>query len=425
MNITVNDLSSVDKEIILTATREELEPAFEKAFKKARTQVSMPGFRAGKVPMDMVRKRFGKDIEQDEVRTYVLDVYNDKLIEEYKPVGETQFKEITWANNELKAVILVGVEPTFDLVDLSALSLDRMIHDVTDEDVDKEIDFLLEKEGSWSTVEQAATESNRLILDIFSKDHEGNLVDNDVDPDQEMDLRDEKNADYKPFLLGKVAGDEVDAEIAHGDHSHQYRLVVKEVQSLVKPEISNDLIEKFSNGEYTNLDDYRAFLKSRVQEFYDQTSDNMVKSQLMETLTQAHNFEVPANLQDLLIKRYVEDLKKRYKITAELDVNAFRDEYKEKAIKEAKWYFITQKLNEKFASEIELHEADVDSFLDRQAAQMGYPVDILKNAYASNPSELESLRLQIREEKVYEKAIEMVKINEITKDAYQAKHTNK
>jgi hypothetical protein len=128
---------------------------------------------------------------------------------------------------------------------------------------------------------------------------------------------------------------------------------------------------------------------------------------------------------ELLIKRYVDDIKKRYKITTDLDVNAFRDDYLERATKEAKWYFITQKLNEKFASEVELNADDVDSFLERQAAQMGYPVEILKNAYATNPSELENLRLQIREEKVYDKAIELVKINEMTKDAYQAKHTKK
>lgn len=423
MNITVTDLSSVDKELILTATREELQPAFDKAYKKVRNQVTMPGFRAGKVPMDMVKKRFGKDIEQDEVRTYVFDVYNDKLMEEYKPIGETQFKEINWANDELKAVILIGIEPKFELKDLASVSLDRLVHDVTDEDVDKELDFLLEKEGSWSTVEQAATESNRLILDIFAKDHEGNLLDKDVDPDQEMDLRDAKNAEYKPFLLGTVAGDEVDAEIKHGDHSHQYKLVVKEVQSLVKPEISNDLIEKFSNGEYTSVDDYRAFLKSRVQEYYDKTSDDMIKGQLMSELTKLHEFEVPATLIDLLVKRYVEDLKKQYKITTEIDPAAFRDDYLERAQNEAKWYFITQKLNDKFSSEVEISADDVDSYFERQATQMGYPVEMLKNAYASNPNELETLKLQIREEKVYDKALELVKIAELNKDAYQTKHS--
>jgi trigger factor len=425
VNITVNDLTSVDKEIILTATREELAPAFDKAYKKFSKQVNLPGFRAGKAPLDLIKKRYGRDIELDEVRNYVLDVYNDKILEEYKPMGESDFKEVSWENDQLKAVILVGIEPRFELVDLSSIEIDRMIHDVSDDDVNKEIDYLLEKEGTWSVVEQAATEDNLIVADVFSKDHDGNLIEGDVDPDQEFNLREPKNADYKPFLLGKVAGDEVDAEIKHGDHSHLYKLVVKSVKALSKPDLSEELIEKFSNGQYKTEEDYRAFLKSRVQEYYDQTAETMLKNELSDALVNAHEFEVPETLQTMLIKRYLDDMRQRYNIKQELDVNAYRAMYVEKAIKDAKWYFINQKLADKFTSEIELNEADVDTFLEKQATQMGYPLEILKNAYASNPGELENLRLQIREEKVYDKALEIVKINDLDKEAYQEKHNPK
>lgn len=425
MNITVNDLSSVDKEIILTATREELAPAFDKAYKKFSKQVNLPGFRAGKAPLDLIKKRYGRDIELDEVRNYVLDVYNDKILEEYKPMGESDFKEVSWENDQLKAVILVGIEPKFELVDLSSIEIDRMIHDVSDDDVNKEIDYLLEKEGTWNVVEQAATEDSLIVADVFSKDHDGNLIDGDVDPDQEFNLRDPKNAEYKPFLLGKVAGDEVDAEIKHGDHAHLYKLVIKSVKALTKPELSEELIEKFSNGQYKSEEDYRAFLKSRVQEYYDQTAETMLKNELSDALVNAHEFEVPETLQTMLIKRYLDDMRQRYNIKQELDVQAYRSMYTEKAIKDAKWYFINQKLAEKFAADIELNEADVDAFLEKQALQMGYPVEILKNAYASNPGELENLRLQIREEKVYDKALEIVKINDLSKEAYQEKHNPK
>ena len=425
MNISVNELSSVDKEIVITATREELANTFDKAFRKYRSQMNIPGFRPGKAPLDIVRKRFGKDIEQEEVRTYVLDIYNDKILDEYKPVGESLFKEIIWENDNLNAVIQIGLEPTFELSDLADIELDKLIHDATDEDVEKEIEFLLEKEGSWTTVEQAATENNRLVLDIHAKDHDGNLIDNDIDPDQEMDLRDAKNAEYKPFLLGKVAGDEVDAEIKHGDHSHQYKLVVKEVQTLVKPEISEDLVEKFTNGEHKNIDEYRAFLKSKVQDYFDQTADTMLKNHLVDVLVEKHEFEVPKTLIEMLIKRYVEDLKKQYKITTEISVDPFREEYTPKAIKEAKWYFISDKLEAKFGSEITVEQSDLLAYFEKQAAQVGYPADMLMSFYESQPEQLETVRKQIQQEKVYDKSLEFVKINELAKDAYEEKHFKK
>lgn len=422
MNISVKDLNSVDKEITISATREDLANAFDKAFRRYRTQMNIPGFRPGKAPLDIVKKRYGKDIELDEVRNYVLDIYNDLIVEQHKPVGEPIFKTIKWENDLLDAVILIGKAPEFELCELSEVELDKLVHDATDEDAHKEIEYLLEKEGSWTTVEQAATESNKVVVDIFAKDHDGNLVDNDVDPDQEMDLRDEKYADYKPFLLGKVAGDEVDAEIKHGDHSHQYKLTVKEVQTLVKPELTEDLIEKFSNGQYKTEEEYKAFLKSRVQEYFDQTADTMLKNQLVDVMTEKHDFEIPSTLIDMLIKRYVDDLKKKNNIEQEINIDPFRANYTPKAVKEARWFYISEKLEQKFGSDIDVVEADLNTYFEKQAVQMGFPADFLKQYYDGQPEQLDALKHQLHQEKVYDKCLEIVKINELDRQTYEAKY---
>jgi trigger factor len=425
VNITVNDLNSVDKEVVISATRDDLANAFDKALRKYRTQMNIPGFRPGKAPLDVVKKRYGKDIELDEVRNYVLDIYNDMILDKYKPVGESIFKKIDWKDDKLDAVILIGLSPVFEMSDLSELELDKLIYDATDEDAAKEIDYLLEKEGSWSAVEQAATESNKVIVDVFGKDHDGNLKDGDVDPDQEMDLRDTKFADYKPFLLGKVAGDEVDAEIKHGDHSHLYKLVVKEVQTLVKPELTEDLIEKFSNGQYKTEEEYKAFLKSRVQEYFDQTADTMLKNQLVDVLVEKHAVEVPQTLLDMLIKRYVDDLKKKNNIEQEISIEPYRASFTPKAIKEARWYYISEKLQEKYGDDISVTEADINAHFEKQAAQMGFPADFLKSYYESQPEQLDSVKQQLHQEKVYDKCLEIVKITELSKDAYEEKHLKK
>lgn len=63
MNISVKEITSVDKEVTIKATREDLQPKFDKAYKKYQSQIALPGFRPGRVPLNMVKKRFGKDIE--------------------------------------------------------------------------------------------------------------------------------------------------------------------------------------------------------------------------------------------------------------------------------------------------------------------------------------------------------------------------
>ena len=80
MNISVKDITSVDKEVTLKATREDLQPKFDKALKKYQGQISMPGFRPGRVPLGIVKKRFGNDIEIEEINKYVQEVFETNKI---------------------------------------------------------------------------------------------------------------------------------------------------------------------------------------------------------------------------------------------------------------------------------------------------------------------------------------------------------
>ena len=90
----------------------------------------------------------------------------------------------------------------------------------------------------------------------------------------------------------------------------------------------------------------------------------------------------------------------------------------EQATREAKWYFISQNLQETF-EDIEIKPEDIDEFLALEAARFGATADQLKGYYAQNPSMLESLRSSIRENKVFDKLQDEVKIKELSKDAYR------
>jgi trigger factor len=90
----------------------------------------------------------------------------------------------------------------------------------------------------------------------------------------------------------------------------------------------------------------------------------------------------------------------------------------DQALREAKWYFISQKLQETF-DDIEITPEDIDDFIGAEAARYGATTEQLKGYYAQNPNMLESLRNSIRENKVFDKLKEEVKIEELDKDAYR------
>jgi len=108
----------------------------------------------------------------------------------------------------------------------------------------------------------------------------------------------------------------------------------------------------------------------------------------------------------------------------QLPPNFNKEEYKEnlkdQAIREGKWAFISEKLQEKF-DDIEITPEDIDEFIGMESARHGVPVDQMKSYYAQNPNQLESLRTSIRENKVFDKLEDAVTINELSKDEFRKK----
>jgi len=150
VDINIQELTAVDKEVIIKANREDLEPNFEKAYKKYRSQINMPGFRPGKVPVGIIKKRFGKEIEAEEINKYVQEVFEKEVVPEHEPIGESQMTDLQWEDDKLEAKFKIGAKPEFELVDLNKITVKKLVHDVTDEEVDEEINRTLQRKETGS-----------------------------------------------------------------------------------------------------------------------------------------------------------------------------------------------------------------------------------------------------------------------------------
>ncbi len=420
MNISVKDLTSVDKEVTINATREDLQPKFDKAFKKYQGQISMPGFRPGRVPLGIVKKRFGNDIEIEEINKYVQEVFEKDVVEEHNPVGEAQMLDFQWENDELEVVFKIGAKPEFELTDVSKVRVSKMVHDVTDKEVQEEIDRSLERDGNWEEVETKIDKNSKVIADVVSLDDAGNIVDSEADKDQTIDMRQDGAKDFLKALKGKKLGDVVDMKLEEDGEKDHFRVTVNKVLKLHLAEMNEEFIKKNSNNEASNEDEFRSYLKSKIQEYYDQSANDMFRSGIVTAMVDAHSFEVPEAFVEQVKTGYVNQLSQQMggKVPETFDEANYRAEMTEQATREAKWYFISQNLQEKF-EDIEIKPEDIDEFLALEAARFGATTEQLKGYYAQNPGMLESLRSSIRENKVFDKLQDEVKIKELGKDAYK------
>ena len=426
MNISVKDLTSVDKEVTINATREDIQPKFDKAFKKYQGKINMPGFRPGRVPLGIVKKRFGNDIEIEEINKYVQEVFEKDVVEEHNPVGEAQMLDLQWENDQLEVVFKIGTKPKFELTDISKVRVSKMVHDVTDKEVQEEIDRSLERDGNWEEVETKIDKNSKVIADVVSLDDAGNMVDSETDKDQTIDMRQDGAKDFLKALKGKKLGDVVDMKLEEDGEKDHFRITVNKVFKLHLAEMNEEFIKKNSNQEASNEDEFRSYLKSKIQEYYDQSANDMLRNGIVTAMVDAHAFEVPEAFVEQVKTGYVNQLSQQMggKMPETFDEANYRAEMTEQATREAKWYFISQNLQEKF-EDIEIKPEDIDEFLALEAARFGATTEQLKGYYAQNPGMLESLRSSIRENKVFDKLQDEVKIKELGKDAYKKEQEKK
>ena len=421
MEIKVNDLTSVDKEITILANKEDLQPKFDQAYKGIRPKVSLPGFRPGKAPIGLIKKRFGQEIEIEEINKYIQEVFETKVVEAHDPVGETQMIDFQWENDKLEVTFKIGTKPTVELADLSKIKVTSMVHDVSDAEVDEEIARAIEREGNWEDVDSAIGSESKITADVSSLDEEGNLVDGDADTDQNIDMRQDSAAGFLKALKGKKAGDVVDMTLEEDGETDRFRVEVKKVQALHKAEMNEEFIAKQTNNEAKTEDEYRSFIKSKMQEYYDQSSDDFFKNDAVQSMVDAHEFDVPEAFVAQVKESYVDRLKQQYgnQLPDGFDADSYKEEMSGQAKTEAKWYFINMQLQEKY-DDIEITAEDIDAQLGMEAARYGLTAEQLKGYYAQNPNMLESLRNTIRDNKVFEKLKEEVQIEELSKDDYKA-----
>jgi len=422
VNISVKELTSVDKELTLTANREDLQESFDKAFKNYKNKIALPGFRPGRVPVSVVKKRFGSEIELEEINKWVQTIFENKIIPEHSPVGETEMLDLKWEDDKLEVVFKIGIKPTFEITDLSKVKVNKMVHDVTDKEVAEELDAILEREGNWEDVDAKATADSKVIVDVISLDEEGNPIEGDEDTDQVIDLRQEGAKDFLKELKGKKVGDVVDMNLEDGDRKDRFRVTIKKIQKLIKAELNEAFIIAQSNGEANTEDEFNSFIKSGMQQYYDQTSDDLLKNDIVDALVNAHEdkIEVPEVFLEQVLNSYVDQLKQQQqgKFPANFDEVVYKEEMRERGIREAKWFFISQQLQETF-DDIEINAEDIDQHISAEAARFGATAEQLKGYYAQNPSMLEQLRVSIRETKVFDKLEDEVKLTELSKDKYR------
>ena len=166
MNVTVENLAPCKKLVRVEIDSQEVEAAFESMTKDFQHRVSLPGFRPGKAPRDMIARRFEKDIQDEVKRKLIPDAYKKAVDEKSLDViGYPDIEEIQFARGQsLQFAATVETAPDFQLPEYKGLPVKRDTTTVTEADIQRALELLRERKGSYQPVDRPAATGDVAVV---------------------------------------------------------------------------------------------------------------------------------------------------------------------------------------------------------------------------------------------------------------------
>ncbi|HET7187160.1 MAG TPA: trigger factor [Gemmatimonadaceae bacterium] len=382
----------------LVAVRDEE----EKTAKRYAASVRLPGFRPGKAPAAMVRKRFKDAIRQQVLETLVQEAFKEVMEREKLDVAaQPHVHDVKFEDDKpLTFELHLEVKPKIELARTQGFRVARNASTVTDEQVNEQLENLRDQKATWAPVEEQPREGDmvKVLLSTPEKDGDAmpegspyNLV---LGGGQAIPGIEELVMELEP---GKTKErvvkwpDDFPDEAQRGQ-SKNVRVTLEEVKRKSAPALDDAFAREV--GDFDGLDALRAAVRKDLQEHATRDADAAVRSALLDQIAEANPFDVPPSWVNRMIDAYMQ----AYQIPDE-QRRQFAGEFAAVAEKQVRRDMLIEALAGQ--EQLAASEKDVDERVAKVAEQRGADPG---QVYASlqKAGRLQEIERSITEEKVFE-----------------------
>jgi len=306
MKVTVEELSPSKRALQVELPPEQVAARMEATLKELSRKVHIPGFRKGKVPPNIIQRRFQSDLQEEVLRELIPDSYRQALTQvDFTPVSQPRVEDVHFhAGEPLRYRAIVEVKPPVTVKDYRGIPLERKAVEVTDQEVDRAIEFLREDAAEYVPMEGwPALREDLIVLDhegtIHGKPFKGGSGKNltlllgrgGYLPGFEEQVVGLQKGDSKQFRLSFPA-DSPRKDLA--GRTADFRVTIKEVKKRRVPELNDEFARTVGDAETVVAlrDKLREQLKARKT----REQEGELKRALMEKLASAYEVELPEAL---------------------------------------------------------------------------------------------------------------------------------
>lgn len=403
------------RELVLDIPSEEVSKAFKNVTRNYQRYAKIPGFRAGKVPETVVKRRFAEQIRKDVIDGLLPERFNSAVRDlGVTPVGQPQVTELTVEEGEpLHVKAVFEYIPAFSIEGYKDVTVPKPSVEITEEEFQQEMKQLQESRATVEPVEEdrAITDGDWAQISYTGKlegEEEAAPLQGE-DTLVEVGGKDTVEA-FSTALRGAKAGQELHVSAAYpaeypeaklAGKTVDYDITVKAIKKRTLPELNDDFAREL--GEYENL----AELENRVREHLENRKRRSVegetKDRLFQALTEKFNFAVPESLVqeqiDARLERGLRALAAQGMQTEQmrkLDFGRLREAQRESAVSEVKASLLLAKIAQE--ENVEVSDEELDREIQMAAIQSREPVEAL-HARLTEDGGLARIREQLKREK--------------------------
>ncbi|ACA31839.1 trigger factor [Histophilus somni] len=419
MSFNIETTQGLERRVNITVPSEAVEQAVREELKRVAKNARIDGFRKGKVPAQMIEKRFGASVRQDVLGDLLQKHFFNVMLEnKVNLAGRPEFTvEQFEAGKELKFTATFEVYPEVQLQGLDKIKVEKPVVEISDADIDKMLDILRKQQATWIETQDVAKADDRVTID-FVGSVDGEEFEGGKSTDFVLAMGQGRMIPgFEEGIIGHKAGEQFEINVTFPETYHaenlkgkaaKFSITLKKVEVMQLPELTDEFVAKFGPNT-KNVADLRNEIAKNMQRELKNALVSRIKTQVIDGLLEQNPIEVPTAAVEQEIEVLRNQAAQRFGGNAQQAAQLPRELFEEQAKRRVQVGLLFSEVIS--SNELKADEERVKAMIADIASAYEQPAEVIEY-YSKNKELMNNIRNVVLEQQAVDAVLTKAQVTE-------------